>query len=136
MIEKVEELGAQLNALRLTNWKTFDDREVDVSLPWPAQNIAADVTEVSSGRAGRGCSVGTGNYLTRQYSRPHEREWIEKISGRDVAGGSTGRRAWCPACEHDAQRGAWCPVMSMMRSVALGVLSVSMMRDVALEAQS
>ena len=62
MIEEVEKLGAQLKALRLANWETLDHREVDVSLPWPAQDIATDVTEVSSACAGRGRTVGTWNY--------------------------------------------------------------------------
>src|SRR5438309_5291487 len=35
VIEEVEKLGAQLDALRLTNWETLDYREVNISLPWP-----------------------------------------------------------------------------------------------------
>ena len=57
VIEKVEELGAQLNVLRLINCETLDDREVHVSLPRPAQNISADIPEVGSGSARCGRTV-------------------------------------------------------------------------------
>ena len=57
LIEKVEELRAELNTLRFAKWKAPDDREVNVSLSWPAQNVAADIADVRAFRARQCISI-------------------------------------------------------------------------------
>ena len=57
MIQQVEELRAELDVLRFTNWEPLDDRKVYIGLFWPTQNVAPNVADVGSGRTRSGGSV-------------------------------------------------------------------------------
>ena len=94
-VEQVE-LPAQLNVLCFAKREAFDDGEVHVRLLRPAQDVAADIAEVSSGRARDGCSVRAWDQLTGQHDRSHKGVRVEEVSGRDIAGRRIARRSCRP----------------------------------------
>jgi len=59
MIEDVEELGADLHVQPLGDRRVLVNREVPLLVRWPAQGIAAQVSEMPSARSavGIGCSA-------------------------------------------------------------------------------
>src|SRR5947209_6613920 len=57
VIEEVEELGAELDVLCFVNREAFNDGEVHVTLPWPAQGVAPDIADVGAGRIRAGHAV-------------------------------------------------------------------------------
>lgn len=48
LIEEVEEFGSKFNALRFAEPKPLDEREVDVDLSGPSQDVAPNVADVGT----------------------------------------------------------------------------------------
>src|SRR5205085_6000754 len=82
MIQQIEDLGAQLEILRLAILESLNYGEVDIRLRWSTQNVAADVAKVGSRRTRTRRAIRTRYHLARQNNRPHKSERIEIVTRR------------------------------------------------------
>src|SRR5258708_22565079 len=98
LIQKIKDFGPQFKRLRLAESETLYQREVQVRLFGPAQNVATNVTQIGPSSAGNRRTLRTGDNLTSQNNRSSKREWIEIIyrwsGGCCCAQSGAGRPAW------------------------------------------
>ena len=81
MIEKVEELDAELNPRRLGNSSVLMNREVKVIQSWPMEEVAAGVAQSAEGFSRE--AVGIKEVVALYAQRPC---WIDCIRNRTGAG--------------------------------------------------
>jgi len=96
VVEQVEELSAELDRFRFTQHEALDDREVDVNLSGPTQDVTSDVAYVRALRARDGRTVRAWDRLTGLYDGPDEGQRVEEVSGRNVARRRVARRTGSP----------------------------------------
>src|SRR6266508_5136307 len=57
MVEEIEELGAELDSRGFADRRVFDDREIDVLVTRPVQDVAARIAEAAERWDGEGRRV-------------------------------------------------------------------------------